>query len=433
MIERYNVPEISSIWSLENKYRLFMEVELAILKAQEGGRVPAGLSDKIRKSVKVDVSRIAQIEETTKHDVIAFCSSITEQLSPEDGRFFHFGVTSSDIIDTATSLQLKQSYHYVLKELEQVTNSLMVRAQETKEVIALGRSHGMNAEPMSFGQKILGHYAEFKRRFNDYKELEKKEFTGQFSGAVGNYTILSPQIEKEALTSLNLAVEDVSTQVIPRDRLAKIIQLHALIACAIERFAVEERHLHHSDIGELHEGFSKGQKGSSIMPHKKNPISGENLTGLARVLRSHASIALDDTVLWHERDISHSSAERLYLPDNFGLMVYSLRRLKKTIDELIFHPEVIESKWKKNFNYLSSYYLHYLIENTTKSREELYKIIQEAAFKTNETGDIESFSSVLIDFLKRESITLDLPVIKLADIKDIYLGAVDEVFIRARD
>lgn len=430
MIPRYDKTEISQIWELESKYQNFLKVELASLKAMEGKLVPEGISE-VFKEAKINVDRIEEIEQTTKHDVIAFCTSITEQFPAEKSKFFHFGVTSSDVIDSATTLQIKDSLELIIPSLERTCEILKRRAEETKDWICMGRSHGMNAEPMSFGQKWLSFHSEFSRRLSDLREYFSSQLTIQLSGAVGNYTIIDPIIEKQAAESLGLHPEPVSTQVIPRDRMAKLVSLNALIAVAIERIAVEIRHLHHSDIGELHEGFSKGQKGSSIMPHKKNPISGENLTGLARVLKSHVSIALDNNALWHERDISHSSAERLYLPDNFGLLYYSLERLNSTIENLVFHKEAIESKTKSNVSFLSSYYLHYLIQNTDKTREELYKVIQSAAFAQRPEEGAKDFHQKIITAAKESGIDETvLNNIEVATPKSIFLKHVDKVFER---
>ena len=347
----------------------------------EGDLVPEGASEKIRAKVKINPERVYEIEKKVKHDVIAFCTSITEQLSAEEGKYFHFGVTSSDILDTSLTLQIKQSLEIITPALKETCVALRNRAEETKNWITIGRSHGMYGEPMSFGQKWLGHYAEFCRRYKDLQDFFENELTGQYSGAVGNYTVVKSKYEKQALSTLGLRVEPHSTQVIPRDRIAKLISITSLLADAIERVAVEIRHLHRSDVGELYEGFTKGQKGSSIMPHKKNPISGENLTGMARFLRSHLIMAHENTILWHERDISHSSTERMYLPDHFGILLYSLNRLTSTITNLEFNKEVIENRVKNQSNYLSSYYLHHLLKNIDVPREDLYYWVQEASFK----------------------------------------------------
>lgn len=431
MIERYDKKEISSLWSQEAKFETYLEVELAILKSLEGDRVPKGTAQKVRDQAVINPQRIDEIERTTKHDVIAFCTSITENLDASIGKYFHFGVTSSDIIDSALTLQLKKSLEKVMPVYEHLLKALSSRALEMKDVICMGRSHGMYAEPMSFGQKLLGFYNEFYRRYLDLKDFYENELTIQFSGAVGNYTILTSKHEQVAAEALGVKAEPLSTQVIPRDRIAKLVNLNALIGCAIERLSVEIRHLHHSDIGELHEGFKKGQKGSSIMPHKKNPISGENLTGMARILRSHALIAMENTILWHERDISHSSTERMYLPDNFGVLYYALERLADTVQDLVFHQEVIEDRVKSQHGYLSSYYLHYLIENTDLKREDLYYHVQEASFKAAQTGKAETFHESLTESIKEVGYSMNLNTPDFAEIKNIYLKEVDKVFERS--
>lgn len=380
MISRYEVKDISSLWTEQKRFETFLKVELALLKAlEQKNKIPQGTAQAFN-NVKINPARIQEIEEITRHDVIAFCSSITEQVNPSVARYFHFGVTSSDILDTALSLQLKASLEIIIKDLHGLLNSLHEQVEQSKDLLCMGRSHGMFAEPMVFAQKFLSFHQEISRRLHDYESILKNEITGQISGAVGNYTILDAEIEKLTLDELGLKVEPVSTQVIPRDHLAKIISNGALLASALERMAVEIRLLHHSDVSEVHEGFKKGQKGSSTMPHKKNPISGENITGLSRLIRSHVEVALQNNVLWHERDISHSSTERLYLPDHFGLVSYAVRRMSSTIRDLELHREKIEAKAIENFASLSSYLLHEMILLNSTTREELYAFIQEASF-----------------------------------------------------
>lgn len=428
MINRYDCPEISEIWSEKSKFQTYLEVELALTSALEGKKIPKGVSEAVKENSKIDPERIKEIEKTTKHDVIAFCTSITENLPEEISKYFHFGCTSSDIIDTATNLQIKRSLKLILGKYKELLETLAKRANETKSLVCMGRSHGMNAEPMSFGQKLLGHYAELYRHYLELSAFYEKEITGQFSGAVGNYTILTPDIESEAVEKLGLATEPLSTQVIPRDRIAKLVSINGLVACAIERLSVEIRHLHHSDIGEVNEGFNQGQKGSSTMPHKKNPISGENLTGIARVIRSHVNIAHDNIPLWHERDISHSSAERMMLPDNLGLVYYALKRMGSTVENLVVHENKIEAKVLENFTYLSSYMLHLIIEKMDIAREEIYPIVQQASFE----------SKSATQFIQRVSShpklkDLDLSVMNSFDastIKKLYLSQTEKVFNR---
>ena len=427
MIPRYENKEITHIWSEENKFNFFLKIELELLKAlEEKNIIPKGTALHIETKAKINPPRILEIEKETHHDIIAFCTSITEQCDKEFGKYFHYGVTSSDIIDTALSLQIKASLNLVLKHLANFNETLKNRAIETKDIITFGRSHGIYAEPMSFGQKLLGHYAEFKRRYDDLKLYFDNELTLQLSGAVGNYTILTPEIESIVAKRLELIVETVSTQVIPRDRIAKLIALTSLLANSIERLAVELRHLHHSDINEIQEGFKKGQKGSSTMPHKKNPISSENLTGLARFLRSHLNLALENSILWHERDISHSSAERLYLPDHFGILCYALERFNSTILNLEINKEFIEKKVTSKAHYLSSYYLHYLIQHCPDlTRENIYAVVQKVSFMLENNNSFENFHQNL-----ENDLHIKLPFINADKLKSIYMNHVDEVFKR---
>lgn len=431
MIPRYEVNDIALIWTDHNKFKNFLTIELALLEALEDQKkIPAKTHEHF-KNVKIDTTRIEEIEKETRHDVIAFCTSITEQVPTEIGKYFHYGVTSSDIIDSALSLQIRESLHIQLQAMKDLLKSFILRAEETKDWLTIGRSHGMFAEPMSFGQKFLSYVTELKRRIKDLEDILAEEITMQLSGSVGNYTLLSPEIESSVAQKLQLKVEPLSTQIIPRDRIAKILQANALTACLIERFCIEVRHLHHSDVRELAEGFAKGQKGSSIMPHKKNPISSENLSGISRVIRSHAEIAMQNTLLWHERDISHSSAERLMLPDNFGLTVYALRRLKTMVDNLELYRENIENKVLQNAHYLSSYYMHYLIEAVPSiKREELYKILQTVSFAEN-TNTPEKFRTKLLEELSKNNIEASLPSVDTKGLRAIYLRSIDTIFSRS--
>ncbi len=389
MINRYEVFEISKIWSEASRFEYYLEVEIAHLRSlEETGLVPKGTAEKLR-SAKINPERIAEIEKTTGHDVIAFCTSVTEQFAPEEGRFFHFGITSSDVIDTAHSLLFRDSMTIIEKDIEALSAALKKQAQDTSDLLCIGRSHGIHAEAMVFGQKFLSFLSELKRREHDWKEA-KHELTGQLSGAVGNYTVVTPELEESTLKKLGLKVEAVSTQVIPRDRYAKVISIGALMSSLFDRMATEFRLLQHSDVDELREGFSKGQKGSSTMPHKKNPISSENIAGLSRVLRSHITPALENCALWHERDISHSSVERMMLPDHFGLLSYVLRRMKNVVENLVIDREKIEAKVESNEKIYSSYVLHQLIQNNPQAkREDLYEAVQGAFFKSKTKDELK--------------------------------------------
>ncbi len=389
MIPRYDSPEISKLWTEEKKFEYFLKVELKLLEVLEEVeeyKIPQGLSQTISNKAHINLNRIHEIENQVHHDVIAFCTSITEQLKTEEGKYFHFGVTSSDIIDTALNLQIKDSLFLIISQLKNFQASLLKLVERSENVLCLGRSHGMQAEAMLLAQKWLSFYAEFNRRYEELEAFFKNDLTGQMSGAVGNYTILTPAVEQKVVEGLGLKVESVSSQIIPRDRLAKLISLGSLLASSLERLAVEIRHLSRSEVMEVSEGFSKGQKGSSTMPHKKNPVSSENISGLARVLRSHLSIAHENVISWHERDISHSSAERIYLPDHLGLLFYALKRMGKVLDDLVIHEETMKKRVVDNANSLSSFYLHELISKTKLSREEIYTLVQEVSFKGHQTA-----------------------------------------------
>ena len=426
MIPRYEVKDISALWNEERRFQKFLEVEMALLKALEKkNKIPQGTA-KAFENVKINPARILEIEEVTRHDVIAFCTSITEQVEPTNARYFHFGVTSSDILDTALSLQIRESLTIIIKDVKNLLSALLEQVEKSKDLLTIGRSHGMYAEPMIFAQKFLSFHQEVSRRLTDYTNILENEITGQLSGAVGNYTILDSEVEALTLSELGLKTEPVSTQVIPRDHLAKIIANGALLASALERMSVEFRLLHHSDVSELHEGFKKGQKGSSTMPHKKNPISSENISGLSRLIRSHIEVALQNNVLWHERDISHSSNERLYLPDHFGLVAYSVRRMTSTVRDLELHREEIEAKALDNFSALSSYLLHEMILINPTTREELYAFIQEASFSAKSSEEFFNWIET-----KGHERSYKLPVLlKQKELKAHYVKRFDEVLKR---
>ncbi len=381
MIPRYSVPQIEALFSDTNKFDTYLKVEIAL--AEEWvvhGVAPPALVEQLKK-VQIRVSRIEEIEQKTRHDVLAFCAHVEEQIHPEVAKYFHFGVTSSDIIDTALALTLTQALDHVLIALHACATSLLDAAERNQTLLGLGRSHGRIAEPMIFGQKFLSHADEFLRRYQRVKQLKNTEICGKLSGAIGSHSTIPQHIEIGALSRLGIRPSRVSTQVVPRDHLASLITEGALIGCAIERLATEIRLLHHSGLDEVHESFSDTQKGSSIMPHKKNPISAENLTGIARVLRSHVTPILESTVLWHERDISHSSVERLLIPDHFGLLVYGLNRTQSLISQLQVRNHIIEKALELHPEAQSSWLLHEELKDTSKSRQEVYQQLQNLALK----------------------------------------------------
>jgi adenylosuccinate lyase len=397
MINRYEIKDISHLWEESSKFKYYMQVEIAHLRTlEEASIVPKGTADKLV-NAKINPERIDEIEKATNHDVIAFCTSITEQYAPEDGRFFHFGITSSDVIDTAHALLIKDSMKVIEQDLTALKTVLRNKAIENSDLLCIGRSHGISAEAMVFGSKFYSFETELNRRLTEWSEA-LNNLTGQLSGAVGNYTVVTPEFEEKTLQKLNLKVETVSTQVIPRDHYAKIVGIGALIGSLFERMALEFRLLQHSDIDEVREGFAKGQKGSSTMPHKKNPISSENITGMARMLRSHIIPALENCALWHERDISHSSVERMMFPDHFGILAYATRRMKNVVENLVIDHKKIESKVEKNEKIYSSYVLHQLIQlNPMTKREDIYEAVQGAFFKSTTKEELKKFLTEELD------------------------------------
>ena len=334
MIDRYSRKEIKKIWDDYNKYSIWLDIELAAAEAMEKFNIiPKGIVKKVKSKAKINVKRILQIEEKVKHDVIAFLTSITEKAG-KDAKYLHKGMTSSDVLDTCFNLQLKQSGEILLKDLDELLKSIKRQAIKHKYTLCIGRSHGIHAEPITFGLKMLSFYQEFhrnkKRLINSIQEIS----TCAISGAVGTFANVDPRIEKYVAKKLNLSIEPISTQIIPRDRHAQYFSTLAIIASSVERLAVEIRHLQRTEVLEVEEFFGKKQKGSSAMPHKKNPILSENLTGLARLIRSSVIPALENVVLWHERDISHSSVERNIGPDATVALDFALTRLSNVIKNL---------------------------------------------------------------------------------------------------
>lgn len=339
MIDRYSREEMKKIWELGSKFDCYLEVELAVCKAyNKFGYIPNDALNDILSKAKFSVSRIDEIEQEVHHDVIAFLTNVNENVG-ENSRYIHMGMTSSDVIDTALALQMRAAGNIILKDIDNLLDTIRQKAKEHKETVCIGRSHGVHAEPMTFGVKLCGWLDLFERNKRNFEKAMYEANIGQISGPVGTYSNISPDIEKETCEILGLRPAKFSTQVIARDIHAQYLQALALIASVIEQVAVELRHLQRTEVLEVEEGFSKGQKGSSAMPHKKNPISGENLTGLARVVRSNSIAAMEDIPLWHERDISHSSVERIIFPDSTILIDYMLSRLDRTIKNLVVHKD----------------------------------------------------------------------------------------------
>ena len=381
MIERYSRKILKDIWSEENKYKIWLEIEIAAAQAMEKlGQIPKGVSSIIRKKAKINVKRIHQIENQVKHDVIAFLTSVTEKAGIK-ARYLHQGMTSSDVLDTSFNIQLVQSGKIILKDLDQLLKVLKRQANKYKFTPCMGRSHGIHAEPITFGLKLASFYEEFKRNRKRLADAIDEVSVCAISGAVGTFANINPNVEKHVAKKLNLKVEPISTQIVPRDRHAFYFSVLGIIAGSVERVAIEIRHLQRTEVYELQEYFSKNQKGSSAMPHKKNPILSENLTGLSRIVRSSVTPALENIALWHERDISHSSVERSIGPDANITLDFALVRLTNILDNMIVYPK----KMLKNLNItkglIFSQELMLELTKTGLSREKSYKMVQGYAKK----------------------------------------------------
>ncbi len=408
MIERYSRKELKTIWEDYNKYSIWLDIELAAAEAMEKLKIiPRGVTKKIKSKAKINVKRILEIENMVKHDVIAFLTSIAEKTG-KNSRYLHKGMTSSDVLDTCFNLQLKQSGNILLKDIDELLRSIKKQAIKHKFTLCIGRSHGIHAEPITFGFKMLTFYQEFLRNSKRLENSIKEISTCAISGAVGTFANIDPRIENYVAKKLKLKIEPVSTQVIPRDRHAQFFSTLGIIASSIERLATEIRHLQRTEVLEVEEFFGKKQKGSSAMPHKKNPILSENLTGLARLIRSSVVPALENVALWHERDISHSAVERNIGPDSTIALDFALCRLTNIIKNLNVYPK----NMMKNLNISKGIFFsqRVLLEltNVGFSREEAYKIVQRNSMKSWNNN-----SSFYENIAKDKKVTNKIPVNKL--------------------
>ena len=381
MIKRYSRKELTDIWSEENKYKIWLNVEINAAQAMEKlGQIPKGVSSIVRKKAKINVKRIHQIENQVKHDVIAFLTSVTEKAGIQ-ARYLHQGMTSSDVLDTSFNIQLVQSGKIILKDIDQILKVLKKQARKYKFTPCMGRSHGIHAEPITFGLKLASFYEEFKRNRKRLVDAIDEVSTCAISGAVGTFANVHPNVEKHVAKKLGLKVEPISTQIIPRDRHAFYFSVLGIIAGSIERISIEIRHLQRTEVYELQEYFSKNQKGSSAMPHKKNPILSENLTGLSRIVRSSVVPALENIALWHERDISHSSVERSIGPDANITLDFALVRLANILDNMIVYPKKMLDNLNITKGLIFSQELMLELTKSGLSREKSYKIVQSYAKK----------------------------------------------------
>ena len=413
MIERYSRKEIKNIWEDYNRYTIWLNIELAGAEAMEKFKIiPKGVVKKVKQKAKINPERILKIEEKVKHDIIAFLTSITEKAG-KDARYLHKGMTSSDVLDTCFNLQLKQSGEILLKDIDQLLQSIRNQAIKHKYTLCIGRSHGIHAEPITFGLKMLTFYQEFLRNKKRLENSIKEISTCAISGAVGTFANIDPRVEKYVAKKLKLQVEPISTQVIPRDRHAQYFSTLGIIASSIERFAIEIRHLQRTEVLEVEEFFGKKQKGSSAMPHKRNPILSENLTGLARLIRSNVIPALENVALWHERDISHSAVERNIGPDATIALDFALFRLNNLVKNLNIYPK----NMKKNLEITNGIFFsqRVLLELTSAgfTREESYKIVQKKAIQAWKEN-----SSFYNKIISDKKITNKIPVNKLKKLFD---------------
>jgi adenylosuccinate lyase len=381
MINRYSRKELTTIWSEENKYKIWLDVEIAAAQAMEKlGQIPKGVSSIVKRKAKINVDRIHAIEAKVKHDVIAFLTSITEKAGI-NARYLHQGMTSSDVLDTSFNIQLVQSGKILLKDIDLILKVLKRQAKKHKFTPCIGRSHGIHAEPITFGLKLASFYEEFKRNRKRLVDAIDEVSSCAISGAVGTFANINPNVEKHVAKKLGLKIEPISTQVIPRDRHAFYFSVLGIIAGSVERVATEIRHLQRSEVYELQEYFSKDQKGSSAMPHKKNPILSENLTGLSRMVRSYVTPALENIALWHERDISHSSVERNIGPDANITLDFALNRLSNILDKMIIYPKKMIQNINLTKGLIFSQEIMLELTKNGLSREKSYKIVQSYAKK----------------------------------------------------
>lgn len=381
MIERYTLPEMGAIWSEENRYRKWLEVELAVCQAWARlGKIPRASLENIRKKAAFSVQRIEEIEKVVKHDVIAFLTSVAEHIG-DDSRFVHMGLTSYDVVDTALSLLMVESLDRVEKRLLELRKILKKMALKYKKTPCIGRTHGVHAEPITFGFKILVWYEETNRHLKRLQAARENISVGRIAGSVGTYIHLDPRVEKYALKSLGLKPAPVSTQVLQRDRHAEVMSCLALIVTSLEKFALEIRHLQKTEVLEVEEPFTRGQKGSSAMPHKRNPVRCERVAGLARIVRGNLQVALENIPLWHERDISHSSAERVIFPDSFILTDYLLKEMVEIISNWHVYPARMRQNIQATRGLIFSQAVMLALTRKGLSREEAYRLVQACSLK----------------------------------------------------
>ncbi|MEO1223556.1 MAG: adenylosuccinate lyase [Pseudomonadota bacterium] len=430
MIPRYSRPEMAKIWEPENKFRIWFEIEAHACDAQaELGVIPREAAETVWKKGRWEIARIDEIERETHHDVIAFLTNLAEHVGPE-ARFVHQGMTSSDILDTTLAVQLKQATDLLLRDVDALLSALKTRAFEHRNTICIGRSHGIHAEPTTFGLKLAGHYAAFARARKRLEAARAEVATCAISGAVGTYANIHPSVEAHVAEKLGLVPETVSTQIIPRDRHGAFFAALGVVAGSVENLAVEIRHLQRTEVREAEEFFAEGQKGSSAMPHKRNPVLTENLTGLARIVRAAVVPALENIAQWHERDIAHSSVERVIAPDATIALDFALGRLAGVIGKLMVHPEAMRANLDRLGGLVFSQRVLLALTQAGMSREEAYEAVQRNAMAVWQSGG--SF----LDLLRQDAaVTERLDEDQLGRLFDLayHTKHVDTVFKRVFD
>jgi adenylosuccinate lyase len=381
MIGRYTRPEMGRIWEPENRYRIWLDIELLAMEAMvKKGWIPAGALARVRRSARFDVSRIDEIEKKVKHDVIAFLTSVAEHIG-DDSRFLHVGMTSSDVLDTSFAVQMRQALARLVREAESVREVLRKRALEHKDTVMIGRTHGIHAEPVTFGLKMALWADEMRRNVARLKRARDVISVGKLSGAVGTFANIEPFVEEYVCRKLGLKAAPVSTQVVQRDRHAEVFATLAIVGSSLEKFATEIRHLQRTEVLEAEEYFSEGQKGSSAMPHKRNPVLSENLCGLSRLLRGYSVAAMENVALWHERDISHSSAERVIAPDATIVLDFALDRFRGMMEKLLVYPDRMKANLESTRGLIYSQRVLLALAAKGLSRERAYEIVQKSAME----------------------------------------------------
>ena len=431
MIARYSPKDISAIWTDEAKFERWLQLEISAVEARvEAGVVPADALSTIRERARFNVDEILVIERETKHDVIAFLTNVAGYVGP-DSRYIHEGLTSSDVVDTCLAMQMRDAGKIIVADIESLVEVLAKKAVEHKYTLQMGRTHGIHAEPTTFGLKLLLWHEEMKRNLERMKRSVENISVGKISGAVGTYQHLSPDIEDAVCRKLELTPSPISTQILQRDRHAEYATTLAIVASSIEKFSTELRHLQRTEVRETEEFFSKGQKGSSAMPHKRNPITFERLTGLARVVRSNSIAAMENVALWHERDISHSSVERVIMPDSTIALVYMLRTFRDSVETLLVYPERMEQNFDTSYGLTLSQTLLLALTGKGLTREEAYRLVQRNAMKSWEEKvqlrDLVLADGEILEHISAEEITM---LFSPETIQEKLKNSVDIIFAR---